>query len=704
MGTSATTPVSDPRGATAGSPLSGPLPDPASSPSAVRLDATLLFHLNLDYSSIEVEDRPRVVRRCYEPLLALCERQPWLCLALEAPLHTLELVAAIEPGWIERLRALVAGGNVELVGSGDTQLAGPLVPASVNRWNQRLGREGYRALLGSAPETALVGEMAFSQGLVDAYLDAGYRTLVVEWNNARRTHPEWQADWRHEDAWTRSPRGRRVRVSWVDTLLFQKLQRCVMGELPPEDYREWVRAQAAGAAAPTDARQDAPRRHVFLYAGDAEVFGYRPGRYASEPPLADDEWARLERLVLDLRADGVALTTPGRRAREAACTPRRELTLCTAAEPVPVKKQPKYNVTRWGLTGRDDLGLNTACHARARLLEARGGEPEEWRELCRAWSSDLRTHLTERRWEEHGGAPSESDVPRREARTPRLTAAPRIEREGRCLRIATAGVELVLDLRRGLAIRSLAFPAVTSAPLVGTLPHGTFDDIDWAADFYSGHTVLEIPARRRVTDLEACEPTVTTLAEGVLVEARVPSPLGPLTKRLSVLAERVELELGLSAWGVRPLGILRTGFVTLLPDGWQRSGQLFVQSASGGSPERYPLEGDFDHGAPVSSLISARTALGATDGRVRIDDGRLALELAFEPERCAALPMLTHRTIAGTRFCRVAFSLGEIDETLVAGAPLRDFRLSIGARRLEQAADAPATPDSPDPTREGARR
>lgn len=154
-----------------------------------RLTGSLLFHLNLSYSAIEAADRMRVVERCYRPLLGLLERLPWLQLTLEASGHTLERLQRLDPEWMAELRERMAQGRVEFVGSGDSQLIGPLVPASVNRWNQRLGQETYQRLLGVRPRVALVNEMAWSQGILDAYVDAGYGALVMEWNNPRRTHP-----------------------------------------------------------------------------------------------------------------------------------------------------------------------------------------------------------------------------------------------------------------------------------------------------------------------------------------------------------------------------------------------------------------------------------------------------------------------------------------------------------------------------------
>ena len=68
-------------------------------------------------------------------------------------------------------------------------------------------------------------------------------------------------------------------------------------------------------------------------------------------------------------------------------------------DPTPVKKQRKYNITRWAVTGRDDLGINTACWRRYATLSADPRATDaDWRELCELWSSDYRTHITDARW------------------------------------------------------------------------------------------------------------------------------------------------------------------------------------------------------------------------------------------------------------------------------------------------------------------
>src|SRR4051812_21536276 len=155
-----------------------------------------IFHLNLAYSSIEEAQRPDVVARCYWPLLRLAERTG-APIGIEATGFTLETVAAIDPSWIETLRVLVAGGQCEFVGSGYAQVIGPLVPSAVNAANLRLGHEAYERLLGFRPRLAFVNEQAYSAGLIQHYLDAGYQAIVMEWDNPARSHADWNAEWRY---------------------------------------------------------------------------------------------------------------------------------------------------------------------------------------------------------------------------------------------------------------------------------------------------------------------------------------------------------------------------------------------------------------------------------------------------------------------------------------------------------------------------
>ena len=55
-----------------------------------------IFHLNIAYSSIEEEQRPEIIRRCYWPLLHLARKYD-LPFGIEATGYTLEAIAVVDP-------------------------------------------------------------------------------------------------------------------------------------------------------------------------------------------------------------------------------------------------------------------------------------------------------------------------------------------------------------------------------------------------------------------------------------------------------------------------------------------------------------------------------------------------------------------------------------------------------------------------------
>ena len=161
-----------------------------------RLDVFAFFHLNLAFSSIEEEQRPDVIARCYWPLLRLPDAigAP---IGIEATGYTLECIQIIDPAWIAELRRLIGTGQIEFIGSGYAQLIGPLVPARVNRANLEIGQQTYAALLGQRASLALVNEQAFSAGLVPLYREAGFRALFMDWDNVAAHHSEWPAEYKY---------------------------------------------------------------------------------------------------------------------------------------------------------------------------------------------------------------------------------------------------------------------------------------------------------------------------------------------------------------------------------------------------------------------------------------------------------------------------------------------------------------------------
>ena len=329
--------------------MNAPAPD-IQAASGLRVFA--FFHLNLAFSSIEEERRGDVIARCYWPLLRLAER----CgpIGMEISGYTLEEIAARDPDWIGRARSLIAQGRIELIGSGYSQMIGPLVPARVTAENLRLGHEVYaRHSWGARPRLALVNEQAYSAGLVGLYRDAGYDALIMDWENPAANHPEWTAATQYLPAARAGRRRPRHRAD------LEQHHRCSSNcSVSPMATSPWKTISALfasragrGAARALPLRQRCgdfrfPSR-PFPDRGDARRRQRVDAAGASLPCRRGGcgAWPRLQACCRFWM----------RRARESA------LSLESAACPVPVKKQRKYNLARWAVTGRDNLAINAAC-------------------------------------------------------------------------------------------------------------------------------------------------------------------------------------------------------------------------------------------------------------------------------------------------------------------------------------------------------
>jgi hypothetical protein len=640
------------------------------------------FHLNIMFSSIEEEQRGEVIRRCYWPLLDIAaEHGP---IGIEATGYTLEVIDALDPEWIGRCRALIASGKVELIGSGYAQLIGPLVPARLAEENLRIGNAIYKGLLDVQPKLALVNEQAYSAGLVGLYLDAGYRAILMDWDNPGAQHPEWPGETRYLPQQAVGSDGRTIDLIWTNTVAFQKLQRFAHGDIALDDYVGYIRTQLAK----TD-------RALCLYASDAEIFDFRPGRYKTEEKIADGgEWNMLARAFGRLAQEkefafvapsGVLSLTDTRDARQ-------KLHLQSAACPVPVKKQRKYALARWAVTGRDDVAINAACQRIHDGLVATDADAAAWKELCYLWASDFRTHITDKRWtafcarlqateERYARARHHKDpVP---ANTLRFVPASG-RAESRFIDIETPTLKARLDRRRGLAIESLQF-AGQPAPVVGGLRHGHFDDIALQADWYTGDCVFEAPGEHKVTDLEWCEAHVWKDVDGdVVAHGLIATPLGPIRKtlRFGLSEHRVgfDIEFDWKEWG---RGALRMGHFTLLPGAFEWTKLSLTTHNGGKEAETFSLNGHtVDHGAAVSFLVSSSYGVGMTEGWAELGDDKTRVRVDVDRATAPLLGLLTHRRAAGSVFCQLQLSALELDETRKPCAFVngpRRFRFGISA-------------------------
>tara|TARA_Y100001970_G_scaffold294340_1_gene451029 strand:- start:12422 stop:14380 length:1959 start_codon:yes stop_codon:yes gene_type:complete len=644
----------------------------------------LVFHLNLAFSSIEEKAWPEVLRNCYHPLLNLIETTG-VPVGIELTGWTLKQIKKIDSSWIERFNTLRKKGLCELIGSGYCQIVGPLVPYTVNQWNQRLGLEIYERFLFTRPDIVLVNEMAFSSSMVDLYNHFNYKGMIMDRDNVKLSVASDDMP-THAIGCDKSE----ISILWSDSFLFQKLQHFTHGDISINNYLEYLKN-----------RLDGGEEILSIYCNDAEVFDYRPGRFNEERPThAEGEWKRMERLLKTIKSKTtLEFVSPSAALEINQSKIKLSSKLVSCAYPVPVKKQAKYNVARWAITGRNDLWLNTMCHRIEKHLTQSGiNNKKDWEELCELWGSDLRTHITDKKWtrasSQLNSALRKHNIENTFGSDKELAEGSEILEnvmgqngvfdialceEGILLRIMNEKVRLELNLRRGLTLQTLAFSSHNMKPCIGSLPHGYFPSISLGADYYSGGVVVDLPVQRtRFTDLEKVEPKFSFKENGnIEISAEIKTAIGSIIKviELSANSEKVSMSYAFQGWD-EMIGSVRLGVITLLNQFSDDTTKLSL-SNGGKYDESFDFKGEIDHASPASSLVSSSRGLGVTNGKIKVINNDKNFSLQWDPSECAVMPMLHRAEVEGKALSRILFSMKEIDDTAKLSPIVNKFSLDI---------------------------
>ncbi len=121
-----------------------------------------------------------VYRRSYEPLLAALERHPRIRLALHYTGPLLDWLAAERPEFLDRLRALVGGGRVELMGGGYYEPVLASLPEADRLAQLRLMGDAIERIGGRRPTGAWLAERVWEPDLPVALVDGGYRWTILD--------------------------------------------------------------------------------------------------------------------------------------------------------------------------------------------------------------------------------------------------------------------------------------------------------------------------------------------------------------------------------------------------------------------------------------------------------------------------------------------------------------------------------------------
>lgn len=604
----------------------------------------LIFHHNLMFSSIPTSHYKYIIENIYSKILEICEEGTPI--ALEFNGFTLKKINELAPAYTKKLKSLLKSKKCQLVGSSYTQTAFPLIPAKVNEKNLELGLNVYKEILNEIPKLCLLNEQIYSYSTIDLIKNAGYESFIFDYPNSFK-----EVDPKIGNKWAPS-KNRGLNIIWSDSVLTQKFQRTVWGDLDFNDYFKFLKEKCHSQLVP-------------FYCGDAEIFEYIPGSLNFSKGGID--FFNMKKLIEKIKKSGFEFVLPAKITNNQKDN-LPEITIATSNFPIKTKKQNKYNVTRWAVTGRDSMKMNSQCFL---LYKSIKNIPEShlWERLCYLWGSDFRTNTTDEKYldfrNEMGKALPNVKMVEQIPIQNKTNEKYVTHEQGRYFEIETENIKLSLIKNKGLAINSLHFKKQQKFPCIGTIPQGNFENISYSADYYSMHTIIVTKEGHQITDLSAKIENLTVFKDerGLIITTEKPMDL----KNCSIIKEFIlndslTVNIKFYFYDLFPLSI-RTGIITFLPE-FLNEKHFFYSTYNGGNfPEEFKVENiEINQISPVNQLVSATSCLGDTEESIVVKSGNKKIEIKTDKVKCYSVPLLFHENIENKHFFRIFNSICEKDD------------------------------------------
>ncbi|HET7676834.1 MAG TPA: alpha-amylase/4-alpha-glucanotransferase domain-containing protein, partial [Candidatus Limnocylindrales bacterium] len=230
-----------------------------------------------------------VHRSAYAPMLGALERHPRVRLGLHYTGSLLEWLEAEHPETLERLRALVARGQVELLGGGHYEPILASLPQADRAAQLMVMADEVERLFGVRPRGAWLAERVWEPSLPADLADAGYEWTVLDDNHLRAASVPEDEMW---GTYTTDDQGRRLTLFGTEQGLRYRIP---FGEV--EEVIDHLRRHAT---------QDG--RRLGTMGDDGEKFGAWPGTF--EHCWGDGAWVDRCFAAFEANADWLTTTTP----------------------------------------------------------------------------------------------------------------------------------------------------------------------------------------------------------------------------------------------------------------------------------------------------------------------------------------------------------------------------------------------------------
>tara|TARA_B100000886_G_C20422346_1_gene492225 strand:- start:2321 stop:3784 length:1464 start_codon:yes stop_codon:yes gene_type:complete len=460
--------------------------------------------------------------------------------------------------------------------------------------------------------------------------------LNINWKNNRPSKVENQF-------------GKSMNIIWADSIAFQKFQRYVSNEESFENYNLFIKNYSY--------------EFMPLYSSDAEIFDYRPGRFKEESTMSDSisEWNLIEKIYENLYKSNYNFIFP-----KDISLINSNTSICkieSTQKPIVVKKQNKYNINRWALSGRNDQMLNTLCYNFFHKIKNLNSD-KLWKKLCFIWSSDFRTHISDDRWNDLmqlTNSISKEFKLNNDSEKKLFSNETEIFFNERFIELKNDNLELSVDSKKGLTINHFS-DKKNKKYLLGKIQHGFFDEIKYGYDYFSGHSIIERLGKRKITDLENNTFQYFKKDKSTVLKKKNDNSEYFIQSELNFNDDDITISKKIECQK-RELALIHPFNFTFIPDSWDQDSLFYSTNNGGKKMESYKLKNSFSHSERHSYLISSIYGLGNTEGSLIIGDKFKAIKFQIDLNKSFLIPTIMYEKTHNSFLLRLSYSAQEIDET-----------------------------------------
>lgn len=406
-----------------------------------------------------------------------------------------------------------------------------------------------------------------------------------------------------------------------------------------------------------------------MYSNDVEVFNFRPGRFLTEGNIKSDEWKLIDNIYKSFGKKNKFIFIS-----EFLKKKKKIVKIFNSQNPIITKKQPKYNIIRWALSGRDNVFINTLCYKIYNHFKINKiSNKNYWKKLCYFWSSDFRTHITEKRWNIYN-----KEIKlfvkklKNKKKTRKITFFNfkknnnyKITQTENLVNVINDNLLVKFNKQKGLTIESYSDFRVSSLPLIGKIEKGYFNQIENDVDYFSGFfQMFDRQENKKITDLSPLKDNLNIIKNDYLI-LKTQNKFNKFLQKKIFIFDFEKNRFGIKNYfSYLPIGSLRLNYFTLNPENYDFS-KLYFETHNGGKQleKFYINKNEINYGEAVSPICSATSGLGMTEGEIIIGDKSKKIKIYNKNYQASLIGMIYFKKIFKKNLFRFYFSGMEYDDT-----------------------------------------